>query len=79
MRRVRQEISGCAPRPAPGAFRRTLASAVEMTATIRELPAEAMILGLFRSRPYHSAENPPQAVGNPDLLKERTIRTAIGM
>ena len=36
-------------------------------------------LGLLASLPYHSNEKPPQDVGNPDLLKDKTISTAMGI
>ena len=51
---------------------------VEITATMRELPAALRIFGLAISLPYHSVENPVQVVGNPLLLKDSTISTRIG-
>ena len=51
----------------------------EIVATITEFQAEFRILGLLASLPYHSIENPDQAVGMPARLKDSTMSTAIGM
>jgi hypothetical protein len=56
----------------------TVEMAVAQKATTTEFHAAPVILAFATSAPYHSSEKPPQAVGMPDLLKDRTISTAMG-
>ena len=57
----------------------TVAMVAEIVATITEFHAEFRILGLLASLPYHSIENPDQAVGMPARLNDSTMSTAIGI